>query len=95
MSNRLRETGRANCISSPRPCGLTPSGSISHLWPSLCRRYLYLEYITHWQTADLLIGLFYLARQGIRDYPAAEVVVNEKRVRPKGLERPAAIELKV
>ena len=94
-SNRLHETGQGNCIFLPRPCGLTLSGSISHLCPSICYRYLYLEYITHWQTADLFIGLFYLARQGIRDYPAAEVVTNGKRVHPKGLERPAAIELKV
>jgi len=57
-------------------------------------RYLYLEYITQWQAADLFIGVFYLARQGIRDFPAAEVVAHGTRVNPKSLDRPHAMNLK-
>lgn len=58
-------------------------------------RWLYLEYITQWHKMDLFIGVFYLARQGIRDYPAAEVVAHGSRVHPKSLAIPQARNLKV
>lgn len=63
----------------------------------ICKRcrYLYLEYITHWQTADLFIGVFYLARQGIRDFPATEIVAHGTRLHPKSLDKPHAVSLKV
>lgn len=56
---------------------------------------MYLEYITHWPTADLFIGLAYLARQGIKDFPAAEVVAHGTRVIPKELSKPEVSTLKV
>ncbi|GMH44022.1 hypothetical protein BSKO_11956 [Bryopsis sp. KO-2023] len=42
-------------------------------------RYLYFETVARWPTADLFIGLVYLARQGLKDFPAKQVVAHGKR----------------
>eukprot|EP00803_Ostreobium_quekettii_P003683 evm.model.scf_429.4 EVM.evm.TU.scf_429.4 scf_429:29564-36836(+) len=48
-------------------------------------RYIWVEIVGRWPTADLFIGIFYLFRQGIRDFPAREVVANGERVDPTEL----------
>lgn len=43
-------------------------------------RYIYVETLARWPTADLFIGLVYLARQGLRDFPAKEIVAHGRQV---------------
>lgn len=44
-----------------------------------------MECVARWPTADLFIGILYLARQGIKDFPAADVVKHGNRVNTQNL----------
>ena len=61
----------------------------------LVTRYIWVEIVGRWPTADLFIGLFYLARQGLRDFPAKDVVANGRRVDPAQLSTANAGSLRV
>lgn len=43
-------------------------------------RYIYVETLGKWPTGDLFIGIVYLARQGLRHFPAKEVVSQGNRI---------------
>ena len=44
-------------------------------------RYMYSESLGRWRTADLLIGLAYLARREGQEHPVADIAAKAKPVR--------------
>eukprot|EP00210_Caulerpa_lentillifera_P007141 g6831.t1 len=94
-TKRESSTGLSSRFETHRNVEQAPSNWTGELYMfAEALRYLYLEYITHWPTADLFIGIAYLARQGIKDFPAAEVVAHGTRINPKDLSNLEASKLK-
>lgn len=64
----------------PLPAQVSPCYSCRNFVLSLCpkavaavRRYMYGETLGRWRTADLLIGLAYLARREREEHPVADI----------------------